>query len=158
MSCTDNRGVTLIELLVVIAIISVLVLALGFSYQGWMGAYKVERSTRELYGDLIATRARAMQFNRTHFVVIGTNSYRIYDDLNENGSWTSSENTGPIRTLEYRPSWTSVVVMNNRGLIDPAARISWNNLGNIKSDYDCILITQTNVNLGWMTGATCLAK
>ena len=38
----NNKGVTLVELLIVFSIIAILVLALGFSYQGWMARYKVD--------------------------------------------------------------------------------------------------------------------
>ena len=47
-----NSGVTLVELLVVVSIIGVLIIAMGFSYEGWVGNYRLESMTKELYFDL----------------------------------------------------------------------------------------------------------
>ena len=38
----QEAGITLVELIIVIAIIGILVIALGFSFQDWMGKYRVE--------------------------------------------------------------------------------------------------------------------
>ena len=56
----SERGVTLVELIVVISVIGILAIALGFSYVGWQGAYRVEKTTKELYTDLMDARSRAM--------------------------------------------------------------------------------------------------
>ena len=44
----NDSGVTLTELLIVVSIIAILAVALGFSYQGWMGNYKIESETKQL--------------------------------------------------------------------------------------------------------------
>lgn len=63
-----NSGITLIELVVVISIIGILTVALGFEFIGWKGRYNVERTTKDIYTDLMDARTRAMMRNRTYFV------------------------------------------------------------------------------------------
>ncbi|MBI5100252.1 MAG: prepilin-type N-terminal cleavage/methylation domain-containing protein [Nitrospirae bacterium] len=81
----DNRGVTLAELLIVTSVIAILTVALGFSYVGWMGGYKVEREIRQLYAAMLDARTRAVQFNLTYFMDISTDGkfYRISQDDSE---------------------------------------------------------------------------
>ncbi len=79
-----SRGVTLVELIIVISIIGILAVALGFSYVGWQGSYKIESQTKELYADLVNARTRAMTRNCDSFVDFPTNTtYRVsVDDSN----------------------------------------------------------------------------
>jgi prepilin-type N-terminal cleavage/methylation domain-containing protein len=60
----NKGGVTLIELTVVFTIIGILAVALGYSYADWMGKYKVEKATKELYTDLMNARYMAVTRNR----------------------------------------------------------------------------------------------
>lgn len=78
----NDKGITLIELIIVSAIVAILAVALGFSYRGWMGAYKIERQVKQLYSDLMDARVRAMQTNRNYFMDISTDGryYRISQD------------------------------------------------------------------------------
>jgi type IV fimbrial biogenesis protein FimT len=155
----NNRGMTLIELLIVITIIGVLVTALSFTYQGWVSVYKVESQTKEMYIDLINTRARAMQRNLMYFVNFTATEYDIYEDTNNNGLY----NAGPDllvsqRILETRyPVLSSVagIAFNAKGLSN-----SLNNKNSICSnapadannaDYNCITISTTRVKMGKLT-------
>ena len=76
-----DRGVTLVELIVVIAVIGILAIALGFSYVGWQGAYKVEKTTKELYTDLMDARSRAMSQGRMYFVDFNFPHRCSYDSM-----------------------------------------------------------------------------
>ena len=149
----NNRGITLIELIIVVSIIAILVLALGFSFQGWMGKYKVESEIKELHVDLMNARARAMQRNRIHFFrVPNTTSYTIYEDDSDgvtkvpDGDSTLQEGTGITadtqllsfpKTLEYAVAIGNVAgvppitfSLNSRGIISPETTIC------IFTDYD----------------------
>lgn len=77
-----NKGITLVETMVVVSIIAIPVIALGFSYQGWMGKYRIESQIKETYPDLMEARTRAMTRNMLHFAVINTGNYAIYEDTN----------------------------------------------------------------------------
>jgi prepilin-type N-terminal cleavage/methylation domain-containing protein len=91
-------GFTLIELLVVAAIISVLVVALGFEFIGWMAKYNVETEIKTMDIDISTARQRAMQKN-TQYVAevpfVNGNNYRICEDTNGNNLCDSpGETTG----------------------------------------------------------------
>jgi len=166
-----NRGVTLTELIVVISVIGILAVALGFSYQGWMGAYKVEKTTKELYSDLMNARAMAVQRNRNYFVDFPTaTSYRVSADtaavnnftLDGDGLWDADGNgvLDPVNTVlptfPKRVEYTltangagipgTTFTFDKRGLISPLRTICIFTANN--PDYDCIIISQTRINMG----------
>ena len=113
MTMVRERGVTLVELLVVISIIGILVIALGFSYVGWQGAYKVEKATKDIYADLMDARGRAITRGLTYFADFNTPAppagqgrYRIIEDVNENGVNDDAPLPSFPKTIEYVINWT----------------------------------------------------
>ena len=176
----DDKGITLIELLIVIAIIGILAVALGFSYVGWMGRYQVEKTTKNIYSDLMTARARAMQRNRMHFVRFPvTTSYTIYEDDSNgvakipDGDGILQEGTGITadtqlasfpKTLEYAVTIGTVAGvppitfnLDSRGTISPERTIciftdaDGDGISDTDPDYDCIIISQTRIITGKLT-------
>ena len=162
---TKENGVTLVELIIVISIIGILVIALGFSFEGWIGKYKVESQIKEMYSDLMNTRANAMSRTRVHFFTFPTaTSYTIYEDTNPapdgNGTLETASDrqfTGFPKTVSYALTWGGGnIEFSTRGTITNFGTIRVTN--SFKADYDCIVISQTRINMGLWTGGACVAK
>ena len=156
-----DQGVTLIELLIVISIVGILAVALGFSYVGWQGRYKVEKTTKDIYSDLITARAMAMTRNRDYFADIPTTTtYRVsVDDSNGVAKVTDgdgifqpqanpavvtadTDSTLPTfpKTVEYALAWSGV----NRILFDSRGLIRWDRDNDgIEETADVIRLTTT---------------
>ncbi|MBI1811028.1 MAG: GspH/FimT family pseudopilin [Nitrospirae bacterium] len=157
----NTRGVTLTELIIVIAIVGILVVALGFSFQDWIGKYKVEAQTKQIYSDLMNARARAMQFNRIYYVQsVGARSYSLIEDANDNSVNDDAAIAGfPKPNFEYDITWGVVampITFDKRGNITNTGTISI--ASTFSPDYDCIFIEQTRINMGQLSGGNCVAK
>jgi prepilin-type N-terminal cleavage/methylation domain-containing protein len=165
----NSKGITLIELIIVLAIIGVLAVAFGFSFQGWIGRYKIESEFKEMYVDLMNAKTRAMSRNRTHFITLATTQYTIREDIdpwpNGDGLLTANDSVRPAgyndsipflqKNLEANHPiiWSNAgdtqVDINTRGVSNEDKVICSNT--DIESDYDCIAISASRVNLGKLT-------
>jgi prepilin-type N-terminal cleavage/methylation domain-containing protein len=164
----SNRGFTLIELLVVTGIIGILAIALGFSFEGWQGRYRVESRIKEVESDLNKARSRAMQRNRVHFFSLDADlprQYTVYEDTDPGPDGnrsldTALDTTLPTypKTIEYDLSWNgggdTVVTFDTRGLISPERSIciftdfDGDTESDVDPDYDCLVISQTRISIG----------
>jgi prepilin-type N-terminal cleavage/methylation domain-containing protein len=172
-----NDGVSLIELLVVVSIIGLLIIAMGFSYEGWMGNYRLESQTKDLYFDLADARSNAMSHNRVHWVVLEEQQYTIYEDTNPapdgDGVLNIAADTqvvptppNPGKRYEYgfrlqglgAAALPQTITFNTRGLMDwvPAGQDIrfWfisppDSLGRDRDpDFDCIVIERSKIWTG----------
>jgi prepilin-type N-terminal cleavage/methylation domain-containing protein len=164
----NEKGVTLVELMVTIAVISILVVALGFTYEGWQGRYKVESATRTLYADMMSARTLAMQMNATYLLDIAATSYRIGRDGNGNlaidageflPSFTTPKETGysingaPV-TLAFLARGTIAKVSS--GTIQSISIPETLNLvSTADPDADCVIVYATQVHMGKMKAGVC---
>jgi prepilin-type N-terminal cleavage/methylation domain-containing protein len=177
----NNDGFTLIELIIAVSIIAILVVALGFSFQGWMGKYRVENQIKQMHTDFMNARTRAMMMNRMHFVTEAANAYTIYEDTNPSPdgdgnlqptadcrapgasdaclpTFCSSDGTCS-KSVEYAINWTgpgTQINFDRRGMMAPAGSVHLTST--VDADYDCLTVSQTRINMGKWNGATCVEK
>jgi len=149
--------------MVVISIIGVLAVALGFTYQGWQGAYKVERDIKTLYTDLFDARAMALTRKQTYFADSPTpRSYRVIADTNGSGALDNGDTIvippPPTvlpqtnqKNLEYTISsnLAGTLTFDSRGLINQEGAICLTT--DADPDYDCIVLRRTRINMGKLT-------
>ncbi len=172
-----DSGVTLVEMLVVISIISIIAISTAFSFQGWMGKYKIESQTKDLYAELMDARLSAIENKRTHFVILqDATSYTFYEDdsnggmkvpdgdsiLQEgNGATADTELPSFPKNVDYDIDWNNnsiaakeIFSFNTRGISSVEADISvyldrdGDGVQDAIPDYDCIAIRSTRINLG----------
>ncbi len=161
-----NNGLTLTELLITVAVFGILVIALGMSFEGWQGGYRIESQTKELYDDLMNARMRALQRNRVHFVTLSNLQYSVWEDIDPwpdgDGSLTAADEfvppgsgySEPIPLLqkdlnpEYSLAWdgNNQVNFSSRGLSNSEQAICI--FSEMEPDYDCIVISFTRINMG----------
>lgn len=163
-----SGGVTLIELIIVISIIGVLVFTLGFSFQDWNAAYKIESQIKEMHSDLMHARVTAMCKKRAHFVKLEATRYTIYEDTNPMPDGNNTLETA-IDTLvsQKTPDYTiefSLGFGDTQFRFDKDGSSSRNGrirlVSTASPDYDCIVLFSTRINLGkWdAVNAKCNAK
>jgi prepilin-type N-terminal cleavage/methylation domain-containing protein len=161
-----DKGLTLVELLVAVSIVSVLALALGFEFRGWLGGYRVESQIRKLHLDLMEARVRAMLRKRIHFVSLSPNYYTVHEDIHP---WPDGDKCLTPSDSERPAGYNDPIPFMKRTL-DLTLPITWNNIRvkhikfNIRgfsktnrticvntdynSDYDCIAISAGRIRLG----------
>jgi prepilin-type N-terminal cleavage/methylation domain-containing protein len=162
MKIENEKGITLIELIIVVSIAAILVVALGLQFQGWMGRYKIENQIKQMYVDVMNTRARAMHRKRFHMIVLTANTYTAYEDMNDNEAVDAGEilPAYPKTLNDNTMVWTGsgdTITFNTRGLVVPPTR-TVTILAGTDSDYDCMTVLDTKTNMGKWNGAVCQIK
>jgi len=128
-----------------------------------MGAYRLEGEVKRLKTDIMAGRARAMQRNVMHFVEIdmAANGYQLFQD-DGSGIFEPGVDTAvfpnPKVFKDPLVSGGAIITIDTRGLMAPAAMVSFNTSDHDPSDYDCLAISPTRIAAGKLIGANCDAK
>lgn len=168
-----ESGVSLIELMIVVAIFGLMAVILSNSYQSWAERYRVETEVKELYADMMDARARAMQRNRSHFVVLSGmgmqyDRYVVYEDTTPGPDGNGIlEAAADITVRDIRPRYpvvtspggTTQFRINRDGTLDmDDATIRVPPPGAVVADYDCIALTRTRIKMGRYDGASCVER
>jgi prepilin-type N-terminal cleavage/methylation domain-containing protein len=163
-----QEGITLVELIIVISVIGILIVALGFEFQGWMGKYRVESQIKEMHVDMMNARASAMSRNKMRCATLLATSYMIREDAdpppdgdgdcNDAGdTLIVQKNLNPAYPIIATPAIPKTIRFTTQGVVEPAdvgiVRISVST----DADYDCIDIGQLRIIMGKWNG-TCQAK
>ena len=158
-----DSGITLVELLIVVSIIGLLVIALGFSYEGWMGNYRLESQTKELYFDLSDARSRAMTRHRIHWVRLEAQQYTIFEDTNPapdgDGILDNQDTQVLQRRYEYgydlgvigAAALPQTITFDTRGVMAwvPAVNeMAFRFVNTRDPDFDCIVIGTSRMWMG----------
>lgn len=159
------KGFTLTELLIIIAIMIALLSLAGYAYNAYMVRYNIEKEIKELYADLMTARMRALQQNQQYLVQLADTAYTTYIDNDEDGQVDNPGDT-PVGDLSksglgYDLDWNfgGTIAFDSKGLSNVNGSV-WISLLN-DSEYDCIKVSRTRVNLGKYDGTQnppCIAK
>lgn len=162
-----EKGLTIVELIVTVSVVAILALSLGFSYRGWIGAYKAESQMKNMYIDLMNARTKAMQKNRIYFVSLTTTQFTIYEDTYDATFTTNPDGDGVLQTASdvqflqkpldnrYPITWSNSgdplpqVQFNKKGIANKNRVICTN--ADINTDYNCIDIRESTINSGKLT-------
>ena len=172
----NNSGFTLLELLIVGIIIAILLGIAAISGRAWLNKYRVETQTKEMYTDLMNARLRAMQRNRTFFVVMAATQYTVYEDTNPapdgDGVLQLANDTRFLRknldanfalTIPPLVAATSIN-FDSKGLasIPPGGPINAPQTirvtAGFNAAYNCIVIELTRITMGAWNGANCVVQ
>ncbi|MBI5846956.1 MAG: GspH/FimT family pseudopilin [Nitrospirae bacterium] len=145
-------------------IVGVLGVSLGFAYSDWIGRYKVEKQTKEIYSDMMSARMMAMERSREYFVdFTSPTTYRIVEDTNDNSAINVGAGDTVLvpKTVEFANDANGGGIpltfkFNRRGTISPLRTISITHT--TEPDYDCIVVSSTRINMGQMSGNSCVQK
>lgn len=162
--CFYDDGLSLVEMLIVIAIAGILMAIATIQFGQWTRKYNIEREIKELYSDLMNARMQAMTKNRTNGIrLVSSTQYTTLDDLNNDGDFNDAGEVSPnLKNLTNQMSWNgnppanSNLTFNSRGLASSSGTISITNT--VGAGYDCITISTTRINMGQMSGGSCVQK
>jgi prepilin-type N-terminal cleavage/methylation domain-containing protein len=161
----NEHGMTLVEMLIVASIIAIVAIAMGFTFQGWIGRYGVESESKELYADMMNARTRAMARSRVHCLSItntpsgsAMSTYVVREDADGNGACDSDLAGYPKETKHRILEEPSQLEFNRDGLVNSVALVRFDAPGVEGADYDCIAIERTRINMGAWDGSNCVQK
>ncbi len=167
MKIDKAAGYTLIELIVGVVLIGVLAGLAGFSLKSLNNQYEAEAQVRRMHVDMELARQRAFLQNKSCFVTVTANEYQITEDTNDSGGTEPDAGDTALwpepKRLRYLSHWAGTVILEGRGIISKSTGgILGSNPLSIRFDdvdtgsqYDCITVGPTRMNVGKWNGEKC---
>jgi len=102
-----ESGFTLIELMVTVGILAMMAMIDTPAFMSMMPGMRLNGATRQVMGDLMAARMKAVKLNhRTKVIFDSSSQYRICDDADNNGSVADGE--GDVKTKNIQDHYSDV--------------------------------------------------
>jgi type IV fimbrial biogenesis protein FimT len=112
-----NTGFTLMEMMVVIAVIAAMAGVAIPGFMSLMPGMRLNGATRQVAGDLMAARMKAVKENNKFRVLFSSPSYQILDDDNNNNTADDGE---AITTKNIQDEYDGVTfTANNNPIFHP---------------------------------------
>jgi prepilin-type N-terminal cleavage/methylation domain-containing protein len=146
-----QQGFTLIEMILVL-IIALLLASLGLpAFGDLMARHRLNAATAQVMSDLMLARRRALSQQHSVQILFSRNkrqSYRIWDDLNNDNNRDNKTNGGEIKNRDMT-SFGVKITSNNDPRFDPSGSVTnlpsiqLRHLALLKHNTRCITISIT---------------
>ena len=119
-----QQGFSIAEVLIAVSVVGILAAISVPNLIGQLPKYRLNGATRQIVGELIAARMKAVSQNRkVKIFFLNDHQYQICDDANKDGTVDSNE--GSARSQDVRSDYGDVTLTStNDPIFDPRGTVS----------------------------------